>query len=294
MNLIKAVGNKVVSAIRNTAKSSGFAGWPYMATYIDYTQYRHELKQRSGGLLSLSRTAQRYFDVVRENGVCIIEDFWDAEKCKMSRDEVDRVIEAYPEYVHSSARADRRVFGANHASDLIETFSSHAMLGEIATAYNEEPTRTAFTLAAKMPTTEGNLGSGEGWHRDAFFRQFKAILYLSDVKDDNGPFQYIHDSHRPKQVLRDIWSGRLRYMQSRLSDEEVERILYNSPERLNTYTAKAGTLILVDSSSIHRGMPIRVGTRYALTNYYFPERNIDAAMFEKFKVLPLAHGQEGD
>jgi hypothetical protein len=32
-------------------------------------------------------------------------------------------------------------------------------------------------------------------------------------------------------------------------------------------------------------MPIQTGTRYALTNYYFPAQNIDAALFEKFKVL---------
>ena len=136
-----------------------------------------------------------------------------------------------------------------------------------------------------MPAEPGNQGSGEGWHRDAFMRQFKAILYLSDVGPDNGPFQFVKDSYRPRQVLRDIWKGGLRYMQNRLSEPEVERILMGSPDRLCTYTAKAGTLILVDTSSIHRGMPIENGTRYALTNYYFLLQDIGAAMFEKFKVL---------
>jgi hypothetical protein len=136
-----------------------------------------------------------------------------------------------------------------------------------------------------MPAASGNQGSGEGWHRDAFLRQFKAILYLSDVGPKNGPFQFVKDSYQPGQVLRDIWKGGLRYMQYRLSELEVDRIIEGSPERLSTYTAKAGTLILVDTSSIHRGMPIQTGTRYALTNYYFPAQNIDAALFEKFKVL---------
>ena len=35
-----------------------------------------------------------------------------------------------------------------------------------------------------------------------------------------------------------------------------------------------GTLILVDTSLIHRGKPIEDGTRYAITNYWYPRNSI--------------------
>ena len=41
------------------------------------------------------------------------------------------------------------------------------------------------TLAAKLSHKKGNLGSGQGWHRDSYFRQFKAMAYLTDVKFKN-------------------------------------------------------------------------------------------------------------
>ena len=108
---------------------------------------------------------------------------------------------------------------------------------------------------------------------------------MSDVTAENGPFQFLADSHKLGSVLSDIWYGNLDYMQYRIRDDQIDAILKGNASRLKTYTAKAGTLILVDTSSIHRGMPIREGVRYALTNYYFPERNIDATLFEKFRVL---------
>ena len=49
--------------------------------------------------------------------------------------------------------------------------------------------------------------------------------------------------------------------------------------------AKAGTLILVDTSSIHRGMPIIAGVRYALTNYFYPKRLIDQELFKQFAPI---------
>lgn len=258
---------------------------PLLVTYADYWLFSLKLTRAPLQLIE-DQFGARYHAQLDADGVCIIENFWSAAACAAARTEVERIVEKYPQYVNGNAKADFRVYGANNASALINQFAEHPLLRDVATAYNREPTRTAFTLAAKMPVSEGNQGSGEGWHRDAFLRQFKAILYLSDVTLENGPFQIIKDSHRPRYVLRDIRAGGLRYMQNRLSQREVDRILMGNSMRLVTYTAKAGTLILVDTSMIHRGMPIQTGTRYALTNYYFPEARIGPGLYEQFNVLP--------
>jgi len=208
------------------------------------------------------------------------------DDCAKACVEIDRVIAEYPEYVNKNAKADKRVYGANNASTLVDEFAKNEELLSIASAYNRKTTTTAFTLAARMPTSVDNQGSGEGWHRDAFLRQFKAILYLSDVGPKNGPFQFIQDSHLGSQIVQDVKNGNLKYMQYRIEEEKIARILANKSDRLKTYTGRAGTLILVDTSAVHRGKPIQAGTRYALTNYYFPTDAIDQSMYEKFDVLP--------
>jgi hypothetical protein len=270
--------------IRKHASNSGSRLIALLATWMDFCRYALRLRGIKSPPLA-SGYALDYLAKIEIDGICIVENFWSKEECKLAREEVDCVIEMYPNYVNGNAKADQRVYGANNASELLAKFANDPVLTSIASAYNREPTIAAFTLAARMPYTEGNNGSGEGWHRDALLRQFKAILYLSDVGPENGPFQFVKYSFQPVQVLRDIWKGGLRYMQYRLSESEVDRITMSSPERLSTYTANAGTLILVDTSSIHRGMPIQKGMRYALTNYYFPVQNIDGDLLEKFKVL---------
>lgn len=282
--LPQSISNRITSLIRHAARSSNLNSLSTLATYFDYKDFHAGLKENISGL-KVSKQASQYLEQICEHGICIIDNFWGEEKCRQARAEVDRIIDSYPEYVHPSAKADKRVYGANNVSELISEFNTNPLLTEIANAYNEEPTRAAFTLAARLPVEAENLGSGEGWHRDAFFRQFKAIIYLSDVGPDNGPFQMLKDSQQTLRVLSDIKAGKLGYMQYRLDDDEVERILKKEPERLITYTAKAGTLILVDTSTIHRGKPIEKGIRYALTNYYFQNDRIDSAMYEKFNVV---------
>jgi hypothetical protein len=45
-------------------------------------------------------------------------------------------------------------------------------------------------------------------------------------------------------------------------------------------------VIIVDTSGLHRGMPIRSGERYALTNYYWPRRDAMPPSMAKH-VLPV-------
>lgn len=93
---------------------------------------------------------------------------------------------------------------------------------------------------------------------------------MTDVTSDNGPFELLPRSHHLRSVLIGIKKGGLKYMQNRISDAEVCRLeeLLSTPRK--TFTEKAGTLVLFNSSSIHRGRPIQLGERFALTNYYVP------------------------
>lgn len=278
---------RVASILRKRATGSASQAMTIAATVADYLQFFTSLESPRH-TPNLPSEAARILRKLKEDGICVIGGFWGVEACLEARDEVDRILEQYPEYINPNAKADFRIYGANNISNVIASFAKSVLLENVASGYNAVPTRTAFTLAAKMLATSGNRGSGEGWHRDAFFRQFKAIIYLSDVEIGNGPFQFIAGSHRLGMVLKDIWRGRLGYMQYRIREDQVDAILKKSPSRLKTFAAKAGTLILVDTSSIHRGMPIEEGSRYALTNYYFPEERIGKELYAQFAPIPGA------
>ena len=131
------------------------------------------------------------------------------------------------------------------------------------------------TLAAKVVAKPKNLGSGGGWHRDSMYeKQIKAILYLSDVSENNGPFQYVVGSNNKASVLRTL---NLHHGENlkRFRSEDLEAWCQRNQARIETITGSAGDVILVDTRGLHRGKPIVSEVRYALTNYYSAAHRVD-------------------
>ena len=222
---------------------------------------------------------------VQKNGYTVIRNFFDNELCQACINDMDMMFETKKEFVHKSEYADSRIFGAEDLSKNIKKFADDLFLHKIANAYNAVPTSNGFTLAGKIEATGHKFGSGGEWHRDSYFRQFKSLLYLTDVDLDNGPFQVIHRSHQSKQISIDTKNADLESMQCSFNQGIVEKILDESPDRLKTLTGKAGTLVLVDTSIIHRGIPLKTGQRYALTNYFFENAQINSHLVEHFAPI---------
>ena len=222
---------------------------------------------------------------IQKNGYAVIPNFFDKEICEACIRDMDVMYDTKKEFVHNTEYADSRIFGAEDLSENIRKFADDSFLHKIANAYNAVPTSNGFTLAGRIKATGHEFGSGGSWHRDSYFRQFKSLLYLTDVNVENGPFQVIHRSHRSKQISIDSKNANLESMQCSFNQNIVEKILNESPDRLKTLTGNAGTLVLVDTSIIHRGLPLEEGIRYALTNYFFENTQINSHLVEHFAPI---------
>ncbi|MDB4016221.1 hypothetical protein N9483_07685 [Flavobacteriaceae bacterium] len=121
----------------------------------------------------------------------------------------------------------------------------------------------------KITAGEGNLGSGEGWHRDSpISPQYKAILYLTDVSDSNGPFQYMSKTNSFENIIKIAKILKSKISDYRYSNNNIDKLLDNGFD-IKTFKAKKGTLILADTRGIHRGKIIEKNYRVALTRYNF-------------------------
>ncbi|QDC70746.1 phytanoyl-CoA dioxygenase family protein [Candidatus Methylopumilus universalis] len=221
---------------------------------------------------------------IRKNGFFVISSYWSEEKCTTVIKEIDMLLKTQKKYIHPASKSDLRLFGAENISSHISAFCNDKFIVDLASSFSKEGVKTAFTMAAKLPFSFENLGSGEGWHRDNHFEQFKAIIYLSDVDEDNGPFQIVRNSHRLFAKFFALYLSKSKYMNYRYSENDIKAIT-SSDNNIQTLLGKAGTLILVDTSAIHRGKPIKRGVRYSLTNYMFPVPRIDKALFKQFSPI---------
>lgn len=249
---------------------------PHIATAIDYS-----LIDKLTGTTDSDSPADNYVRRLNSDGFVVIENFLNQDECDEICKEMDGIFEKHSDLVQ--VRGDFRLFGIECLSKKIMTFKTHPLLKQIASQYYQADSSAMFSLGGKLEFSEGETkSSGGGWHRDRFFRQVKAMLYLTDVMEKNGPFQLIKHSEKPEYILKDIQTAGLKYNQNRLEEKQVKKIIDANRERLITFIKPKGTLILFDSTTIHRGSPINDGMRYSLTNYYLKDSEINEKMLKHF------------
>ena len=91
--------------------------------------------------------------------------------------------------------------------------------------------------------------SSQRWHRDFNDRHLlKAFLYMVDVDEETGPFEYVPRS-APGGELDKLWPWRPLGENYPPDDEFAERV----NGRSIAFTAPKGTIILCNTSGFHRG-----------------------------------------
>jgi hypothetical protein len=96
---------------------------------------------------------------------------------------------------------------------------------------------------------EGDRRSSQRWHRDFNDRHLlKAFLYLVDVDEESGPFEYVPRT-APGGELDKLWPWRPLGENYPPEEEFLARI----DGRAVSFTAPKGTLIFCNTSGFHRG-----------------------------------------
>lgn len=201
-----------------------------------------------------------------DNGFFVIENF-------LSKSDCEKLINIFDESESKATvvGSDRRIFGIENLSyDHKLIFSDSKVLFDIGEAHLNKKQILTTTLAAKLYPSNGADGSGGGWHRDSMLPQFKAICYLTDVELENGPFEYIPESHKLFNKIKYELRSKIRKVANnpRYSEQQIEEYCKLFKTGKHTFCAKRGTVILCNTSGLHRGSPMDKGLRYAVTNYY--------------------------
>jgi hypothetical protein len=126
----------------------------------------------------------------------------------------------------------------------------------------------SFIMVNLIDAVKSPTGSGGGWHRDSLQSQYKAFAYLTDVFDvAQGAFCYLPASNnsviRGASAIHRILSGGHRYTETTIS-----RLVQLGLAR-EIVLQKAGMPFFLDTSLIHRGLPITEGRRLMATLYMY-------------------------
>jgi ectoine hydroxylase-related dioxygenase (phytanoyl-CoA dioxygenase family) len=129
--------------------------------------------------------------------------------------------------------------------------SSRRML-DIANAYLRMWSKLEYVdewYSVPQPASAERISS-QRWHRDFNDKHLlKAFLYLVDVDEEMGPFQYVPGS-QPGGPYADAWAWRP-LGDNYPSEEELEERIPSSA--VQVFTAPKGTLIFCNTAGFHRG-----------------------------------------
>ena len=210
-------------------------------------------------------------------GFFVISNFLSSKECGYIIKKIDDTIIKFPEKIWEDQQgSDKRIFGAEKIDPKIMNYFNNNFLQNIGEAYCGCKIKNIMTMANKVEYLKNNLGSGGGWHKDAYRRQFKTLIYLQKVDKSNGPFQLIKKSNKLFNTLKNSFKLKKGYPNTRFEHKEI--INKFNDEDIITIEGEVGTLILFDPALIHRGAPIQNSVRYAITNYYETIQNADKAL----------------
>ena len=230
------------------------------------------------------------------NGIVVIPDYATQDFCHSLIKEMDEIKGKYPKKIISqkseNTAGDFRFFKLENLSKNANLFKNDSFIIDIINQYCQTKFSSLFVLGGIVKFSgDKTTNSGGGWHRDSEEIQLKAMLYLTDVDTNNGPFLFIKNSNnydlkRRNKTNTEPWTSKLirliKIRKYQLPARYDDNIIKNEIKKDQIYEikAKAGSLVLFDSSYIHRGKNMEEGIRYTLTNYFF-KKGILSRFFRK-------------
>ena len=205
---------------------------------------------------------------VAKNPMLVLPRFWSAARADAAKAEVLAALDGCS--IRGSG-GDRRSFGVErahswgwgHASTAIRAFTHDKLLADAVHAFLNTSRPRVQSLALGGFVNGPDQDSGGGWHQDAPWRGIKALMYLDDVREPADCAFAMLRHYRPGRLRPLARSKRPGYSEAAV-EAEVAR-----GARVEAVLAPRGSVVLFDTSSVHRGLPCGIGrNRTTLTTYY--------------------------
>lgn len=210
----------------------------------------------------LAEKTQAVVETLRRDGIVMLPDFVQPDAVAEMRRVIDEAVREgrFRRPVGSSDPA--RIARLNIVDPTLYSprFIEYALddfLVSVANAYiGLESMISGISVYRTQPVADPPSGSFL-WHYDNTPLQVKAICYLSDVTEADGPLVFVRGTHRRRPVAPT-------FEETRIEEASIPR------EGRVVCVGRPGTVCLVDTSGIHRARPNERRSRDVVSTIYDP------------------------
>jgi hypothetical protein len=228
-----------------------------------------------------------YAEELQENGLVVVEDFIDEEKCDELYDEISTTIEDgdidaveggeddfdYEDLANWGGPVMKMRTGRDKG--MIDVFNIDERIPAVGDFKTDKFVREIISESKSEDYSPDNVNvywnrsvtGTRDFHADTYSGKFKSFVYLTDVPDRSyGPFSYVKRTHESSQIKQTV-SGLVNRVKG---DRYTDAVFYDESD-VTYCTAPKGTLIIADQTGYHRGHPQEEGReRMLMTTSYTP------------------------
>lgn len=212
-------------------------------------------------------------DAVHREGFAVLQSRATPEGCAHIKAFIDQFPAEKAEINYGGT--EKRIWGSHKMDLVVQAFGelSEHVMGSV---FNARPkVKTVLSYSNHPIPPEDRLMTGR-WHLDSLRHQYKLFCFLTRTDEQTGPLEVVPGTHRTSFKLLPLVTGQyisfsdLRNEKRRYQklDESWVKTQCRKAGGSVPFLCEAGTLILVDTSAIHRARPCLEGHRYALCAYY--------------------------
>lgn len=207
-----------------------------------------------------------YRQQLKNDGYLVVHDLIDDETIRNTLRLCEQAVVG-EKSAPSTGLHDRRFFSLSAIEEVAVPLFER-VLDEISRSPWHASTKHCSTLYNEVIKSPTGQGSGGGWHIDSKRSQFKIFVYLTEVSEGDGPLEFLvrEDGSAFSPAKKDYGffteGTRLHRVQELCSKYKLNR---------KAVLGAAGTVVLADTSCVHRGQPLSSeSVRKVLTDYRVP------------------------
>ena len=221
---------------------------------------------------------------LKENGVYIVKDLVSSQLCNQFISSIGSLELSLSRVERNYNDSEARIWNPQNGAELsrksiFKDFCIYAEKINSAVSGRSQNIKNLLAIWNKEISADDRSVHLGRWHVDSVKKQFKVFLFLNDVDECNGAFEYLPNSFtlwtKFKMTIaykyfhiKDFLPGKKKNRAYQSIDDTYVDLISPKLGGAKKVLCKAGTIMLVDTTMIHRASPCLSGERYALTAYF--------------------------
>lgn len=226
---------------------------------------------------NLQGEQKKWLGELARNGIVVMPDYFTKEDVDIIVSEIENalVTEKYSKLIDLPEYGVQRYILSSDSSQTANNKVFNEFFDELGRSYLGGLGKR-FQVMYEIKGGENAKSIADDMHFDDWKKRFKIFVYLNDVSENNCPFHFYPNSKGNslsrfiKECEYVLWGrhGSWGYYSKR----EEERLIQEKEIVPLTVTGKKGTVILCDTSHLHRGTPSIDGSQRQLLGAYYALR----------------------